>query len=148
TVTNERFVSTDWAATFSKLECPANHYVIGYAIRGARMSSVSCAKTKREGGLGGNGRTIWFDKGDNRADGNLGGEFALSDYKGQCRTNEYVAGIAYTLRGLNSGWPAAIYCKSVFEAASAAVRQSHSPAPVIVLHMVLGALFFVGAHWI
>ncbi|KAG8841843.1 hypothetical protein FRB91_004636 [Serendipita sp. 411] len=148
TVTNERFVSTDWAATFSKLECPANHYVIGYAIRGARMSSVSCAKTKREGGLGGNGRTIWFDKGDNRADGNLGGEFALSDYKGQCRTNEYVAGIAYTLRGLNSGWPAAIYCKSVFEAASAAVRQSHSPAPVIVLHMVLGALFLVGAHWV
>ncbi|KAG8816414.1 hypothetical protein FRC17_000339 [Serendipita sp. 399] len=112
TVTNEQFVTTDWAARYSKLQCPSDHYVVGYAIRGARMSSVLCAKTSRPGGLGGNGRTVWFDKGDNRADGSLGGEFALSDYKGQCSTNEYVAGIAYTLRGLNAGWPAAIYCKS------------------------------------
>jgi hypothetical protein len=110
TVTDDRYNSADWARKYIKLECPPNHYVIGYSIRGKRMSSIVCAASDRPGGLGMNGRTMWFNRADSR-DSNVGGDFALSEYKGQCGGNEYIGGVAFTTRG-NPGQPAAIFCKS------------------------------------
>ncbi|CCA71619.1 related to cellulase-Streptomyces pristinaespiralis [Serendipita indica DSM 11827] len=109
-VTNEQYVSTDWASRYTKLQCPPDHFVIGYSFRGSRPSSVVCAKSDRQGGLGGRGRTMWFDRGDSRGSGG-GGDFAVQDYKGQCADDEYIAGIAYTNR-VDGGAPAALYCRS------------------------------------
>ena len=109
-VTNEQYVSTDWASQYTKLQCPPDHYVIGYAFRGQKTSSVVCAKTDRQGGLGGSGRTMWFDRADARGSGG-GGDFATQDYKGQCANDEYIAGVAYTSRA-GGGAPAALFCRS------------------------------------
>jgi len=110
-VRDQTYVSTDWATHYTKLQCPPNHYAIGYSLKGADMSSIVCAATERQGGLGTSGRTMWFDRMDSRGDGDLGGEWALSDYKGQCSSNEYVAGVAFTTWG-NPGMPSALYCES------------------------------------
>ena len=83
---------------------------MGYARRGDRMSTVLCAAAGH--GLGTNGRTLWMDKGDNRAEGDIGGDFATGHYKGQCARNEYMAGVAYTTRAFSNGKPAAILCMS------------------------------------
>jgi len=55
-------------------------------------------------------RTLWMDKGDNRAE-NLGGDWHNNNYKGQCAQDEHVAGIAFTTSWLRSGTPAAILCR-------------------------------------
>jgi endoglucanase len=111
-VTDQRYVSGgDWAGGYTKLQCPQDHYVIGYAKRGSKLSSVICAASKRPGGLGTAGRTMWFDRGDARGDGYRGGEFAISDYKGQCSGNEYIAGVAFSTKK-NGGSPAALFCRS------------------------------------
>ncbi|GLY07901.1 cellulase family glycosylhydrolase [Actinoplanes sp. NBRC 101535] len=106
-VTGEQNVTTDWASGYTKLQCPAGSAVIGYAVRGAAMSSVIC------GALGlpnSSGRTVWFDRGDNRPSGNPGGDFASGNYKGQCAADEFVAGVAYTGRIFSSKTPDALYC--------------------------------------
>ena len=110
-VTDERYVTGgDWASGYTKLQCPAGAFVTGYAVRGAAMSSVLCATPATP--LAGAGRTVWFDRGDNRPAGDSGGEFAYGSYKGQCADGEYVAGIAYTGRTGSSGTPDALYCRS------------------------------------
>ncbi|KAJ7054987.1 cellulase [Mycena amicta] len=109
TVWDERHVSNDWAGGYTKYTCPTNYFVSGFAIRGAKVSTIMCVHANRT--LGTNGRTVWFDQGDNRADG-LGGDFAVGGYKGSCATNEYIAGVAFTTRIGSNGAPAAIYCVS------------------------------------
>jgi len=108
-VTDERYVTTDWASGYSKLQCPAGAYLAGYAVRGAAMSSVICAVPATP--LAGGGRTVWFDRGDNRPSGNPGGDFADGNYKGQCAPGEYAAGVAYTGRIGKSRTPDALYCR-------------------------------------
>ena len=110
-VTDERYVSGDWASGYTKLQCPAGSFLIGYAVRGAAVSSALCGSGPAA--LGGSGRTVWFDRGDNRPSGNPGGEFATGNYKGQCATGEYVAGIAYTGRVFSSRTPDALYCRTL-----------------------------------
>ncbi|GAA2625806.1 glycoside hydrolase family 5 protein [Paractinoplanes durhamensis] len=107
-VTDERYVTTDWASGYTKFQCPAGSLLVGYAVRGAAMSSALCAAT---GAFAGAGRTVWFDRGDNRPAGNPGGEFATGNYKGQCANDEYVAGIAWTGRIGSSRTPDALYCR-------------------------------------
>jgi aryl-phospho-beta-D-glucosidase BglC (GH1 family) len=107
-VTSEQYVTTDWASGYTKFQCPAGSLIAGYAVRGAAVSSALCAAT---GVTGGAGRTVWFDRGDNRPSGNPGGEFAVNNYKGQCTADEYVAGIAWTGRIGSSKTPDALYCR-------------------------------------
>lgn len=108
-VFDERHVVNDWASGYTKYTCPAGYFVSGYAIRGVKLSTVVCAHASQT--LGTNGRTVWFDQGDNRAD-TLGGDFAPNQFKGSCAANEYVGGVAFTTRVLNNGAPAAILCVS------------------------------------
>jgi hypothetical protein len=110
-VKDQSYVSNDWASRYTKLQCPPNHYVIGYSLKGAGMSSIVCAASERPGGLGTSGRTMWFDRQDARGDGPVGGEWALGDFKGQCSGNEYISGIAFT-NNKNPGMPSALYCQS------------------------------------
>lgn len=114
-VKDERFVSGgDWASGYTKLQCPSGAFLIGYGLRGEQVSSALCAPGRSV--LAGAGRTVWFDRSDNRpADGadGAGGEFAEGAYKGQCAVNEYAAGIAFTTRlGARQG-PAALLCRTL-----------------------------------
>ncbi|WP_202873580.1 glycoside hydrolase family 5 protein [Kribbella speibonae] len=106
-VHDESHVSPDWASGYTKYQCAPNFYLIGYSVRGARVSSALCAGTSQS--LGSVGRTVWFDRGDNRGGG--GGDFASGHYKGQCADDEYAAGIAFTTRVGSSGTPDALYCR-------------------------------------
>ncbi|MEV1065712.1 cellulase family glycosylhydrolase [Streptomyces sp. NPDC050263] len=108
-VTDERNVPAggDWAGGYTKLQCPAGQFLIGYSRRGERVSAALCAPARTP--LGGAGRTVWFDRSDNRpADG--GGDFAQGRYKGQCAADEYAAGIAFTTRLGSTPGPAALLC--------------------------------------
>ncbi|MEV4638256.1 cellulase family glycosylhydrolase [Actinoplanes sp. NPDC049548] len=107
-VTDERYVSTDWARGYTKLQCPPRSFLIGYAVRGAAVSSGLCAVSTAA--LTGDGRTVWFDRSDNRPAGEPGGDFADGHYKGQCGDAEYAAGIAYTGRLGSARTPDALYC--------------------------------------
>ncbi|MBO3741311.1 glycoside hydrolase family 5 protein [Actinoplanes flavus] len=109
-VTDERHVSRDWASGYTKVQCPASSVLIGYAVRGAAVSSVLCA-TALPTAATDSGRTVWFDRGDNRPAGGPGGDFASGHYKGQCADGEYAAGIAYTGRFLSSKTPDALFCR-------------------------------------
>ncbi|MDP9793390.1 aryl-phospho-beta-D-glucosidase BglC (GH1 family) [Catenuloplanes nepalensis] len=107
-VRDERHVDPDWAGGYTKFQCPAGHVMTGYAVRGAAVSSVLC--TAAPVGFGA-GRTVWFDRGDNRPAGDPGGEFAHQRHKGQCTDGEYAAGVAFTRRIGSSGAPAALLCR-------------------------------------
>ncbi|GAA5021289.1 hypothetical protein GCM10025734_76410 [Kitasatospora paranensis] len=99
----------DWAPGWTKLQCAAGRYLIGYSLRGARTSAVLCAAARDP--LGTAGRTVWFDHGDARPAGGPGGEFAYGAYKGQCAADEYAAGVAFTTRVGSSGTPDALLCR-------------------------------------
>ncbi|HWO60053.1 MAG TPA: cellulase family glycosylhydrolase [Umezawaea sp.] len=109
TVRDESFVDVDWASGYTKVQCPADHYLVGYSVNGAAFSAGLCARA--QGALGRAGRTVWFDRGDNRPSGGPGGEFALGAYKGQCSAEEYVAGVAYTGRIGSGRTPDALLCR-------------------------------------
>ncbi|CAM3498606.1 glycoside hydrolase family 5 protein [Kibdelosporangium persicum] len=107
-IRDETYVDMDWASGYTKLQCPADHHVVGYSVRGAAVSSVLCGRSPRA--LGKTGRTVWFDRQDNRASSG-GGEFAHGHYKGQCADDEYIAGVAYTGRIGSSRTPDALLCR-------------------------------------
>ncbi|MEU3791553.1 cellulase family glycosylhydrolase [Streptomyces fructofermentans] len=113
-VTDERHVASgaDWASGYTKLQCPEGRFVSGYSVRGSAVSAVLCA-TAPAGTLGSGGRTVWFDRGDNRGSSPKGGDFAQGHYKGQCADDEYAAGIAYTGRLGSSRAPDALYCRKL-----------------------------------
>ncbi|MGQ4430778.1 MULTISPECIES: glycoside hydrolase family 5 protein [unclassified Streptomyces] len=110
-VTDERNVPQggDWASGYTKLQCTQGQFLIGYSHRGVRTSAALCAPAGVA--LAGTGRTVWFDRSDNRPAG--GGDFASGDYKGQCADDEYAAGIAYTSRVGSSPGPAALFCRQL-----------------------------------
>jgi hypothetical protein len=109
TVRDESFVDVDWASGYTKAQCPPDHYLVGYSVNGAAFSAGLCARA--QGSLGRTGRTVWFDRGDNRPSGGPGGEFAVGAYKGQCAADEYVAGVAYTGRIGSARTPDALLCR-------------------------------------
>ncbi|MFG2907464.1 glycoside hydrolase family 5 protein [Kitasatospora sp. NPDC048286] len=111
TVTDERFVTHgDWASGYLKLQCPDNHFAVGYSVDGNSLSGLLCAPAATTLPTAGRG-TVWFDWGDNPSNaGSIHGDWASGDYKGQCADNEYVAGIAH------GGWqdhyvPDALLCR-------------------------------------
>ncbi len=122
-VTDERYVTTDWASGYTKLECPPDAVLIGYAVRGAAMSSALCAHAA----VSGAGRTLWFDRGDNRPPVSPGGDFATGNYKGQCNLDEYATGIAYTGRVGMSRTPDALYCRRPGIGSASAARDAGAP---------------------
>jgi hypothetical protein len=109
-VWDERYVDQDWAGGFTKFQCPAGAVLIGYSVRGADLSAALCGASGRS--LPAGGRTVWFDRGDNRPAGASGGDFAAGNYKGQCADDEYAAGIAWTNRfGNPVKRPDALLCR-------------------------------------
>ncbi|MFE0516165.1 glycoside hydrolase family 5 protein [Streptomyces sp. NPDC058964] len=87
-VTDERYVPSggDWASGYTKLQCPAGQFVIGYSRRGTRLSAALCVPARAA--LDRTGRTVWLDRSDNRPADGAGGDFAYGDYKGQCAADE------------------------------------------------------------
>ncbi|MGW9025140.1 glycoside hydrolase family 5 protein [Streptomyces sp. NPDC055722] len=112
-VTDERYVPAggDWASGYTKLQCPSGQYLIGYSRRGARVSAALCVPAGTP--QADTGRTVWFDRSDNRPADTAGGDFAYRDYKGQCTDDEYAAGIAFTTRVGSSAGPAALLCRKL-----------------------------------
>ncbi|MFI6642673.1 glycoside hydrolase family 5 protein [Streptomyces sp. NPDC050504] len=111
-VRDERYVQQgDWATGYTKYQCGPNQFVIGHSVRGQAVSGVLCATANRA--LPTQGRTVWFDRGDNRPGGNPGGDFAYGNYKGQCANGEYAAGVAFTKAWAKSGAPAALLCRTL-----------------------------------
>ncbi|MEU8773698.1 cellulase family glycosylhydrolase [Streptomyces sp. NPDC048606] len=100
----------DWAGGYTKLQCPADAFLIGYSRRGERVSAALCAPARTTLPAAG-GRTVRFDRSDNRPAGDVGADFAFGHHKGQCAPTEYAAGIAFTGRvGARPG-PAALLCR-------------------------------------
>ncbi|MCF3172696.1 cellulase family glycosylhydrolase [Streptomyces sioyaensis] len=110
-VRDERYVPAegDWAPGYSKLQCPEGHFLTGYSLRGERVSAALCMPARTSLGTG--GATVWFDRGDHRPPGGPGGDFAYGHFKGQCATDTYAAGIAYTNRFGHQGSPDALLCR-------------------------------------
>ncbi|MBW0434230.1 cellulase family glycosylhydrolase [Leptospira yasudae] len=94
----------DWAGGFTKYECPQNFYVSGFSKRSWGTSGILCSQSGIN--LSNSCRTIWFDRGDNRAS-IKGGDWAYGSYKGQCGDQEYVGGIAQR----NGGASALLCCR-------------------------------------
>ncbi|WP_405825747.1 glycoside hydrolase family 5 protein [Streptomyces sp. NBC_01390] len=113
-VVDERHVRPggDWASGYTKLQCADGHFLTGYSVRGSAVSAALCAAAP-VGRLGAGGRTVWFDRGDNRGPAAKGGDFAQGHYKGQCADDEYAAGIAYTARLGSARTPDALYCRKL-----------------------------------
>ncbi|MGW7104818.1 glycoside hydrolase family 5 protein [Streptomyces xanthophaeus] len=99
----------DWAGGYTKFQCPAGQFLTGYSLRGQRVSAALCAPARSA--LPAGGRTVWFDRGDNRPPGGPGADFASGHYKGQCLPTEYAAGIAFTTRAGARPSPAALLCR-------------------------------------
>ncbi|MFF9194081.1 glycoside hydrolase family 5 protein [Streptomyces sp. NPDC014779] len=111
-VRDERYVTEgDWAGGYTKLQCPRGQFAIGYSLRGQAVSALLCTGASRA--LPVAGRTLWFDRGDNRPPGAPGGEYAEGAYKGQCGTGEYVAGLAFTGAWLKGKTPDALLCRTL-----------------------------------
>ena len=114
-VRDERHVAPgrDWASGYTKLQCPEGHFLTGYSVRGAAVSAALCTKASPGAITATSGRTVWFDRSDNRGTLPKGGDFATGHYKGQCADDEYAAGIAYTGRIGSSRTPDALYCRTL-----------------------------------
>lgn len=109
-VWTEQYVDNDWASGYTKYQCPANLYLVGIAYRGAKVSTVLCAKSVNALGGQSTQTTVWFDQGDNMRD-QIGGDYAQGDYHGGCKRDEYIAGVAFTTRIGKQGTPDAILCR-------------------------------------
>ncbi|MFB7514556.1 glycoside hydrolase family 5 protein [Streptomyces sp. NPDC056144] len=112
TVIDERYVKNgDWASGYNKLECPRNTYAVGYSVNGNAMAALLCAPSAAP--LPTTNRLLWFDQGDNRpaTGGSVRSDWAPGAYKGQCRDDEYLAGVAYTWKWQHGGAPDALLCR-------------------------------------
>lgn len=108
-VRDESNVDGDWAPGYTKVQCPPDHYLVGYSARGDAFSAALCGKSPHP--LGGADRTVWFDREDARPEGDPGGEFAEGARKGQCASDEHIAGVAHTDRAGSTGTPDALLCR-------------------------------------
>ncbi|GAA2779829.1 cellulase family glycosylhydrolase [Kitasatospora sp. CM 4170] len=110
-VDGEKYVRQgDWASGYNKVQCPVNSFAVGYSMNGPAMVSLLCAPSATP--LPTNGRTLWFDRGNNPDTGwSVHGNWAEDDYKGMCADNEYVAGVAMTWAWAQRGRPDALLCR-------------------------------------
>ncbi|MFG2333178.1 glycoside hydrolase, partial [Streptomyces sp. NPDC048604] len=113
TVVDERHVKNgDWASGYNKLECPENTFAVGYSVNGNAMAALLCEPSARSLPTT-NLPLRWFDHGDNRpaSGGSVKSDWAPGAYKGQCRDDEYLAGVAYTWKWQHGGAPDALLCR-------------------------------------
>lgn len=110
-------ITNDWASGYDKLQCNPGEVAVGYSLgtgggTKAAMWNLVCA-TSTTALPASQGRLIWFDQGDNRpaGAGSTASDWAPGNYKGQCKDNEYIAGVAYTYRWNHGGVPDALLCK-------------------------------------
>ncbi|MEU7364755.1 cellulase family glycosylhydrolase [Streptomyces hygroscopicus] len=111
-VTDERYVTRgDWASGYTKLQCPDDTFAVGYSVHSDAMAALLCAPAADS--LPTTGRTVWFDRGDNRpaTGGSTGSDWAPGYHKGQCADDEYLAGVAYTWKWNHGGVPDALLCR-------------------------------------
>lgn len=87
----EDFSGETWALGTTQYTCPKGSFVIGFSKRFWGTNGVLCMKPKVA--LAESCRTLWFNLGDARSDAK-GGDFARGAYKGQCRSDEYLSGVA------------------------------------------------------
>ncbi|MFB7469372.1 glycoside hydrolase family 5 protein [Kitasatospora sp. NPDC056184] len=112
TVTDQRYVTGgDWASGYDKLQCPDQTFAVGYSVHNNAMAALLCAPSATP--LPTTGRTVWFDRGDNRpaTGGSTASDWAPGHYKGQCADGEYLAGVADTWKWLHYGVPDALLCR-------------------------------------
>ncbi|MEV7280084.1 cellulase family glycosylhydrolase [Streptomyces sp. NPDC093111] len=111
TVSDERYVTGDWASGYNKLQCPDRTFAVGYSVKSNAMSGLLCAPATAT--LPTNGRVLWFDRGDNRpaTGGSNASDWAPGYYKGQCADGEYLAGVAFTWKWNHAGVPDALLCR-------------------------------------
>ncbi len=110
-------ITTDWAWGYNKLQCNPGEVAVGYSLgtsggTKAAMWNLLCAPSTTALPAS-QGRLIWFDHGDNRpaGGGSTASDWAPGYYKGQCKDDEYIAGVAYTYRWMHGGVPDALLCK-------------------------------------
>ncbi|MCP2309482.1 glycoside hydrolase family 5 protein [Kitasatospora paracochleata] len=94
-VTDAKYMTDDWAPGWEKAQCPEGTMVAGYSMWDTAFTSVMCQPVAAS--LGTSNRVVWFDRGDNPAptDKQARSDWAPWDSKGQCRTDEYLAGVAF-----------------------------------------------------
>ncbi|MDR2321518.1 MAG: glycoside hydrolase family 5 protein [Microbacterium sp.] len=116
-VSNEANVQQDWAGGYSKLQCAPGQMAVGFSLTIGTTnrwaaSKLLCAPSTSALPTS-QGRTLWFDQGDNRpaSGGSTASDWAPGHFKGQCADGEYIAGIAYTYQRLQGGVPSALLCK-------------------------------------
>ncbi|WP_329486272.1 glycoside hydrolase family 5 protein [Kitasatospora sp. NBC_01246] len=109
-VNSEKYVTSDWAWGYNKIQCPDDTFAAGYSANGSIVALV-CRPSAAPLPTG--GRTIWFDHGDNRptTGGSVQSDWAAGYYKGQCKDDEYIAGVAMTWRWNEHGVPDALLCR-------------------------------------
>ncbi|MEV4181971.1 cellulase family glycosylhydrolase [Streptosporangium canum] len=111
TVVTSENVMTDWAAGFTKYQCPTGSFMSGYSLRGDKVSAVLCAPGRIP--LAGAGRTLWDDRSDSRPSSGEGGDYASGYRKAQCASDEYAAGVAFSTKIGRYGTPDALYCRKL-----------------------------------
>ncbi|GAA1938976.1 hypothetical protein GCM10009738_10110 [Kitasatospora viridis] len=94
-VTDAKYTTDDWAPGWEKAQCPQGSFVAGYSMWDTAFTGVMCEPAA--GDLGTSNRVVWMDRGDNPplTPTQIGYDWAPYDYKGQCDTDEYLAGVAF-----------------------------------------------------
>ncbi|MFD6055979.1 glycoside hydrolase family 5 protein [Agromyces sp. NPDC060279] len=116
-VQDESTVQTDWAVGYSKLQCPAGQLAVGYSLTVGATNKWSTSKLLCAPSVAAlpssQGRTVWFDQGDNRpvGGGSTASDWAPGNYKGQCADGEYLSGVAFTWKWNHGGVPDVLLCK-------------------------------------
>lgn len=112
-----RSYGVDWAPGYTKLECPARSFLVGYSYSpsSSRSSSAVCAPivaASIDPAALAVRRTVWFDKSSNIA-ATAHGTFAEGEgaFAGACDDDELAVGYAFAPRGKNAGRPAVLLCE-------------------------------------
>ena len=76
-----------------------------------RLAALLCAPSTTS--LPESNRMVWMDQGDNRpsSGGSVASDWAPFYSKGQCRDDEYLAGVAYTWKWQHGGRSDALLCR-------------------------------------
>lgn len=116
TVNDESNITYNWAYSYDKRQCPQGWVGVGMSKEGYQpgversgIRSIRCERSPVTLPVS-NGRTVWIDQGNNRPS-TASGDWAWGQNKGECRTDEYVAGIAMTWARFQYGTASAILCK-------------------------------------
>ncbi|MDC0709356.1 cellulase family glycosylhydrolase [Stigmatella sp. ncwal1] len=102
----------DWASQSIKFECPTGSYAVGVSTANPfLLETAGLLCEQNTGGLPLNSRSAKnFWGGDQRASSS-GGDWSVSQYKGQCADNQYIIGLAHRRSGL-ADYPSVVLCSN------------------------------------